>query len=70
MVAMRRSAANGLNWAEIQLKRLFWKGSGAPGQEAENGRQGKICSKWLKLGRNPVEKLVEWFWDTLPGGGT
>ena len=49
--------------AEIPSKRSFWRGSGAPGQEAENGRQGQICSKWLKLGRNPIEKAIpEGFW--------
>ena len=58
MTARARSAANALNWAEILSKRPFWRGSGAPGQEAENGCQGQICSTLLKLGRNPVEKAI------------
>ena len=64
-----KSAANGLNCTGIPSKRKFWRGSGPPGQESENGHQGQICSKWPALGRNLIEKIIlEGFWGTWPGG--
>ena len=66
MGARARSAANCSNYSEIPSKRPFWRGPRAPGQEA---RQDQICSKWLKLDRNPVEKaILERFWGTWPAG--
>ena len=50
MTTKAKSAANGPNCTEIPSKNPFWRGSGAPGQEAENDRQGQICSKWVELG--------------------
>ena len=66
MANKAKSAANDPNWAEIPSKRSFWRGSGEPGQEAEhlhgqeakNCHQGQICSKWAKLGRNPIGKAT------------
>ncbi len=58
MATRTKSAANGPNRAEIPSKSPFWKGSGAPARDAENGHQGQIRSIWAKLTRNPIEKDI------------
>ena len=54
MATKAKSAANGPHWAEIPSKRSFWRGSGAPGQEAEHlARRLKIATKAKSAANDP-----------------
>ena len=68
MATEAKSAANDPNWAEIPSKRSFWRGSGAPGQEAEHlARRLKIATKAKSAANDPNWAEVL-FWSTWPGG--